>query len=210
MNLRAPDQLKTPAVFGAFFGIAFAAPLLLGISDRAASFAGGLTAALAAVVAVVLTGQVNRENERAKEKRATAAVRMRALRHLVLAARKENWILRHFQEHRGNAKVNQLGLLGALADSLKDFPSDAFEVSYDLSDALPGLLSDYDARRKYTVLLAESLQKTTAAETKDKVSAAAADEKELLRMVAECIGELASVTAELNRIRDQIAEHEQA
>jgi hypothetical protein len=78
MNRNLPEWVQSPFVIVPFFAVCVSIPLLIGISDRAAQFAGGLTAALAAVIAVVLTGQVQRANERAREHRAHAR-EMRAL-----------------------------------------------------------------------------------------------------------------------------------
>ena len=51
------------------FGAGLAIPFVIAISDKAAEFAGGFSAAIAAVIAVVFTGWVNDRNEKAKEDR---------------------------------------------------------------------------------------------------------------------------------------------
>lgn len=69
MKFRLPDWATFPPVVLGFAGICFAIPILVGISDRAAAFAGGLTSGLAAVIAVVVGGNINRENDRTRDRR---------------------------------------------------------------------------------------------------------------------------------------------
>jgi hypothetical protein len=80
-----PQWTQSPFVVLPFTGCCIAIPLLIGISDRAAAFAGGLTAALAAVVAVVLGGAIQRGNDRARERRAHAASMQKTVREIILS-----------------------------------------------------------------------------------------------------------------------------
>jgi hypothetical protein len=66
---RPEDVYRQPYFLFPLMGVACAIPILFGLSDRAAAFAGGLSAGIAAVVAVVLSAIFARENEATKDRR---------------------------------------------------------------------------------------------------------------------------------------------
>lgn len=61
--------IKFAVIMFAATAVVILVPVLFGISDRAAAFAGGLVTAAAAVIAVVMTAQLQRDNEALKDQR---------------------------------------------------------------------------------------------------------------------------------------------
>jgi hypothetical protein len=78
MKLDLPPWTQSPFVIVPFFAVCVSIPILIGISDRAAAFAGGLFSAMAAVIAVLAAAYMQRQNERAREHREYAS-NMRAM-----------------------------------------------------------------------------------------------------------------------------------
>lgn len=63
-----PNWVQYPPVVVAFFALCIAIPILVGLNEKAAAFGGGLASGLAAVIAVVVGGLINRDNDRKREK----------------------------------------------------------------------------------------------------------------------------------------------
>jgi len=157
MKLDLPPWTQNPFLVMPFFAVCIAVPLLIGMSDRAAEFAGGLSAALAAVVAVVLAGSYQRENDRARERRSAARRTNRGVRSMVLGLSwpevlTENLIrdiesLQNPDTAEGHAKTIE-DIHQSVRNAAPEIPRPLLEMGLELSDVMSAAITIYHINRE--------------------------------------------------------------
>jgi hypothetical protein len=156
IDWKLPAIFDRPVVVFPLAGVVVAAILLIGTSDRAAAFAGSLFGALAAVIAVLLAGQVQRTNDRAREARDNARRMLRNVRQVEMFA----WLAgaglegaagsltKHFRNNQFLANNDVEEFRKELRSSLLEIPKAVMEFGFDLADDLPSAFIHYSLLRE--------------------------------------------------------------
>jgi hypothetical protein len=156
MGSGLPKWTQNPVIVVPLFGVGFAIPFVATLSDRLAAFAGGLAAALAAVVAVVLTGQMQRANDRARQRRDIANSLMRHVRERIaickISSRAADYLIAQLEEFE-TARSTEKNIRSvedwkkAIDGTLQAIDGEELNRLLEMSDAVADALMEYlDAR----------------------------------------------------------------